>query len=137
MSAHAQTKGAVPLTLTVQGDLTDLNGDPVNGVQSFEIKVYMDGATVWRTLYRVGVNNGSFMIRLGDVGQGATPMNPNSTAYDDSAKLNTPNATQLSESMFFGTNSTTSVEIGVSVKADGKYEEIKRYGLGEIGRAHV
>ena len=121
---------AVPLMLNVQGELSDQYGDPINGVQDFEIKIYMNGSALWRTIYRVAVANGVFSIKLGDTGQGAMAMDPNSNSYDDSARLKSANAVQLSESMFFGTTNSSSVEIGVAVKSDGKFEEVKRYGLG-------
>ena len=80
-SAYADS--AVPVSLTVQGDLQDIDGDPINGVTEFEIKIYRNGTAIWRTLYKVGVNNGSFSIQLGDAGQSAVAMKPGTTTYKE------------------------------------------------------
>ena len=115
--------------MSVQGELSDNDGNLINGVTEFEIKIYINNVVIWRTLYKASVLNGSFAIRLGDSSQGAQPMNPNTTTYTTADKL-PPLAVILSESLLFGTTNTTSVDIGVSVKSNGKFEEVKRYGLG-------
>ena len=57
----AAEQSAVPLALTVQGELTDTSGEPLSGVQEFEINIYFNGTSLWRTGYKVGVINGAFV----------------------------------------------------------------------------
>ncbi len=116
--------------LTVQGELSDANGDLVNGVNEFEIKIYSNGVTEWRTVYKVGVNNGAFSIQLGSAGQSALAYKKGTNGHGVSDQLTAADVL-LTEKMFFGTTSASSVEIGVAVKNNaGVFEEIKRYGLG-------
>src|SRR4051812_17661462 len=89
-------EAAVPSVLTVRGDLADDKGDPINDVVSFKIDIYVNGSSVWRTLYKVSVVKGAFSIQLGDSGQSAIPLDPVSGVRLPQS------AASLSQSMFFG-----------------------------------
>jgi len=60
---------ASPNYITVQGKLTDSNGDPVSGNQNFVFKIYKvgGGSALWTESQTINVQNGIFNAILGSV----------------------------------------------------------------------
>ncbi len=120
----ARADGSVPMTLTVQGYLTDSADDAVNGSTDFQADIYIYSTSVWRTRYRITVVDGQFTIVLGSAGQGASAIDPSNGAPLPVASV------RLNESLFSGIDNASPVEVGISVKHGAVFEEVKRYTLG-------
>jgi hypothetical protein len=65
----AQSISDVPHTISYQGQITNLSGVPLEGTQSFTLRLYSDAAgtqVVWEDTYSFDVLNGAVQFILGN-----------------------------------------------------------------------